>query len=101
MFKKVKRNGFVCSVVGNPRVKGLELPTDKISADFYEHQGFERKKTIIKEMSNKLMPIENAASNIKGEKDFTMRDEYIVILKKFLYLYCNILFKSKFIKLFC
>lgn len=26
--KKVKRNGFVCFVVGNRRVKGIELPTD-------------------------------------------------------------------------
>lgn len=81
--KKLKRNGFVCFVVGNRRVRGLELPTDKISADFYEHQGFEHKKTIIRAISNKRMPIENAPSNIKGEKDFTMRYEYIVILKKF------------------
>lgn len=29
------------------------------------------------------MPFENAPSNIKGEKDFTMRHEYIVILKNF------------------
>jgi DNA modification methylase len=80
--KKVKRNGFVCFVVGNRRVKGLELPTDKISADFFEHQGFFHQKTIIRAISSKRMPIENAPSNIKGEKDFTMRYEYIVILKK-------------------
>lgn len=80
--KKVKRNGFVCFVVGNRRVKGLELPTDKISADFFEHQGFEHRKTIIRAISSKRMPIENAPSNVKGEKDFTMRYEYIVILKK-------------------
>lgn len=80
--KKVKKNGFACFVVGNRRVKGLELPTDKISADFFEHQGFEHQKTIIRAISSKRMPIENAPSNIKGEKDFTMRYEYIVILKK-------------------
>lgn len=80
--RKIKRNGFICFVVGNRRVKGLELPTDKISADFFEHHGFEHQKTIIRAISRKRMPIENAPSNIKGKKDFTMRYEYIVILKK-------------------
>ncbi len=80
--RKVKKNGYVCFVVGNRRVKGLELPTDKISADFFEYQGFEHQKTIIRAISSKRMPIKNAPSNIKGEKDFTMRYEYIVILKK-------------------
>jgi len=80
--KKVKRNGYVCFVVGNRRVGGIELPTDKISADFFESQGFEHQKTIVREISNKRMPVQNAPSNIKGEKDFTMKYEYIVILKK-------------------
>ena len=40
------------------------------------------KKTIVRAISNKRMPIENSPSNVKGEKDLTMRYEYIVILKK-------------------
>lgn len=80
--RKVKKKGFICFVVGNRRVKGLELPTDKISADFFENQGYCHEKTIIRAISSKRMPIENAPSNIKGEKDFTMRYEYIVILKR-------------------
>lgn len=79
---KVKPKGYVCFVVGNRRVKGEELPTDKISADFFESMGFQHQKTIVRAISNKRMPIENAPSNIRGEKDFTMRYEYIVILKK-------------------
>ncbi|HOV31765.1 MAG TPA: DNA methyltransferase [Candidatus Hydrogenedens sp.] len=82
MTQKVKKNGYVCFVVGNRRVKSEELPTDKISADFFETQGFQHIKTIVRAISNKRMPIENAPSNIKGKKDFTMRYEYIVILKK-------------------
>ena len=82
--KKVKSNGNVCFVVGNRKVKGLQLPTDKISADFFENQGFEHIETIVREISSKRMPLENAPTNIKGEKDFTMRYEYIVILKKFI-----------------
>jgi DNA modification methylase len=80
--KKIKINGYVCFVVGNRRVKNEELPTDKISADFFENIGFKHQKTIVRAISNKRMPIENAPSNIKGKKDFTMRYEYIVILKK-------------------
>jgi len=68
--RKVKKQGYVCFVVGNRRVKGLEIPTDKISADFFEYQNFEHHKTIIRAISNKRMPIENAPSNVKGEKDF-------------------------------
>jgi DNA modification methylase len=79
---KVKMNGHVCFVVGNRRVKNEELPTDKISADFFENLGFQHQKTIVRAISNKRMPIQNAPSNIRGEKDFTMRYEYIVILKK-------------------
>lgn len=80
--EKVKPSRFVCFVVGNRRVKGEELPTDKISADFFESLGFEHIETIVREISNKRMPIENAPSNIRGEKELTMRYEYIVILKK-------------------
>ncbi|MEM3423849.1 MAG: DNA methyltransferase [Nitrososphaeria archaeon] len=80
--KKVKKNGYVCFVVGNRRVKKEELPTDKISADFFEYNGFLHQKTIVRAISNKRMPIENSPTNIKGEKDSTMRYEYIVILRK-------------------
>ncbi len=79
--KKVRPGKYVCFVVGNRRVKGVELPTDKISADFFESLGFEHQKTIVRAISNKRMPIENAPSNVRGEKEFTMRYEYIVILK--------------------
>ncbi len=51
--KKVKKNGFVCFVVGNRRVKGIELPTDKISADFFEDQGFLHLKTYVREIFKK------------------------------------------------
>lgn len=80
--KKVKKNGFVSFVVGNRRVKSEELPTDKIVADFFESLGFQHQKTIVRAISNKRMPLEDSPSNVKGERDFTMRYEYIVNLKK-------------------
>lgn len=69
-------------MVGNRRVKSEELPTDKIVADFFESLGFQHQKTIVRAISNKRMPLENFPSNVKGERDFTMRYEYIVNLKK-------------------
>jgi hypothetical protein len=81
--QKIKKNGYVCFAVGNRRVKGIELPTDKISVDFFENHGFKHLKTIVRAISNKRMPIKNAPSNIKGEKEYTMKYEYIVILKKY------------------
>jgi len=80
--RKVKKGGYVCFVVGNRRVKGIELPTDKISADFFEHEGFQHEKTLVRAISSKRMPAENSPSNIRGQKDTTMKYEYIVILKK-------------------
>ncbi len=80
--RKLKAGKAACFVVGNRRVKGLELPTDKISADFFEHCGCEHHKTLVRAISNKRMPLENSPTNIRGKKDTTMRYEYIVIVRK-------------------
>jgi hypothetical protein len=79
---KVRRRGFVCFVVGNRRVCGKELPTDRITADFFSDCGFEHLTTLVREISNKRMPAKNSPSNVCGEKEVTMAHEYIVILKK-------------------
>lgn len=78
----LKPKGKIAFVVGNRRVKGIELPTDKISADFFSYFGIKHIKTIVRAISNKRMPIENSPTNIKGKKDSTMRYEYILILRK-------------------
>ncbi|MFZ5800340.1 MAG: DNA methyltransferase [Candidatus Omnitrophota bacterium] len=80
--EKVRKNGFVCFAVGNRRVKGFELPTDKIVADFFAHPGLRHQKTIVRLISNKRMPAENSPLNVCGDQDSTMRYEYIVVLKK-------------------
>ncbi|MCG8603865.1 site-specific DNA-methyltransferase [bacterium] len=82
LAKAVKTGGRVCFVVGNRTVKGEQLPTDKISADFFESVGFQHKQTFVRAISNKRMPTENSPSNTKGIKDSTMRFEYIVMLQK-------------------
>jgi DNA modification methylase len=78
----VKKGGIVAYVVGNRRVKGIEIPTDEITREFFERNGFSHIQTIVREIPNKRMPIKNSPSNTAGETDLTMKNEYIVILIK-------------------
>jgi len=80
--KVVKRDGIVAYVVGNRRVKGIEIPNDEITREFFERNGFRHIKTIIREIPNKRMPRRNSPANIPGVTDTTMNYEYIVILQK-------------------
>jgi site-specific DNA-methyltransferase (cytosine-N4-specific) len=78
----IKKNAYACYVVGNRRVKGITLPTDEITKDFFKSQGFEHIETIIRNIPNKRMPSKNSPTNITGQKDETMNNEYIVIMQK-------------------
>ncbi len=80
--KVVKGGGYACYVVGNRRVKGTTLPTDEITIDMFCENGFDYIETIIRNIPNKRMPSKNSPSNVPGVLDTTMKNEYIVILKK-------------------
>lgn len=80
--KVVKKGGIVAFVVGNRRVKGITIPNDEITKEFFEKNNFIHLKTIIREIPNKRMPKRNSPTNIQGVTDSTMNYEYIVILKK-------------------
>ncbi len=80
--KSIKKGGYACYVVGNRKVKSEVLPTDVITKNFFEKQGFSHIETIIRNIPNKRMPSKNSPSNITGKKDQTMKNEYIVIMKK-------------------
>lgn len=78
----VKEKGFVCYVVGNRTVKGITIPTDEITVEFFQKQGFAHVETIVRNIPNKRMPLKNSPSNIAGETASTMKNEYIVICQK-------------------
>ncbi len=80
--KTIKKGGYACYVVGNRKVKGEVLPTDEITKDFFENQGFTHLETIIRNIPNKRMPSKNSPTNVTGKKDETMNNEYIVIMQK-------------------
>jgi len=80
--KTIRKNGFACYVVGNRRVKGVSLPTDKAIMSFFESEGFRYEITHTRSIPNKRMPHKNSPSNVPGELDTTMVNEYIVVMQK-------------------
>ena len=80
--KVVKKRGIVAYVVGNRKVKGIEIPNDEITREFFERNGFKHIKTIIRKIPNKRMPRKTSPTNVAGITDTTMNYEYIVILQK-------------------
>ncbi|MBI5562268.1 MAG: DNA methyltransferase, partial [Deltaproteobacteria bacterium] len=80
--KVVRRKGIAAYVVGNRRVKGIELPTDAATRRFFEGSGYNHLKTIIRSIPNKRMPSRNSPTNESGVTGVTMHNEYIVVMQK-------------------
>lgn len=80
--KTVRKGGRVCYVVGNRRVKAIQINLDYFTAEMFEKCGFKHEITIVREIPNKRMPSKNSPTNKTGEKVETMSNEYIVILTK-------------------
>jgi len=80
--KTLKKKGVVCYVVGNRTVKDINIPTDLITKDFFENNGFKHIETIVRNIPNKRMPSQNSPSNIPGKKSTTMKNEFIVVCEK-------------------
>lgn len=80
--KTIKQGGYAIYIVGNRRVKNIELPTDQFIAQTFEQNGFKHIATYERLLSNKVMPSRNSPSNRKGQTVTTMLGEYIVICQK-------------------
>jgi tRNA G10 N-methylase Trm11 len=78
----MKKGSIAAYVVGNRRVKGIDIPMDEATSYFFERNHFSHIETIIREIPNKRMPSKNSPSNVIGKKDSTMVNEYIVVMKK-------------------
>ena len=77
------KNGFVCFVVGNRTVKGINIPTDKIMSEMFMARGnYKYITTHERAIPNKRMPKVNSPTNIKGKKVTTMCNEFIFVLQK-------------------
>ena len=78
----VRKGGVVCYVVGDRRVKNVQIPLDFFTAEMFIAHGFNHRITLVREIPNKRMPSKTSPSNIAGEQVATMSHEFIVILQK-------------------
>lgn len=80
--KTVCSGGYVIYVVGNRRVRNIELPLDVITYKMFEKRGFEHIITHVRDILNKRMPSKASPSNAIGGQISTMMHEYIVVMQK-------------------
>lgn len=80
--KTVKKGGYVVYVVGNRRVRNVELPLDVITYKMFEKLGFTHKITHVRDILNKRMPSKASPSDTVGGQIPTMTQEYIVVMRK-------------------
>lgn len=78
----VKPGGTACYVVGNRTVKGVQIPTDLITASLFEANGFTHLESIVRNIPNKRMPYKNSPTNVSGVLADTMKQEIVVICQK-------------------
>jgi len=78
----IKPGGYACYVVGNRKVKGVVLPTDRAIRCFFENYDFEYIDTFHRSIPNKRMPLRNSPTNAPGMVDHTMLQEHIVVLRR-------------------
>jgi site-specific DNA-methyltransferase (cytosine-N4-specific) len=77
------KKGFICFVVGNRTVKGINILTDKIMIEMFMSRGnYKHLTTHERAIPNKRMPSMNSPTNMAGKKITTMCNEYIFILQK-------------------
>jgi site-specific DNA-methyltransferase (cytosine-N4-specific) len=78
----IRPRGYACYVVGNRKVKGVVLPTDKAVRSFFEISGFDHVGTFHRSIPNKRMPRLNSPSNVRGAADETMVREHILVMRR-------------------
>lgn len=78
----INLGGKVFFIVGNRRVKNIELPTDRFIAEVLCNNGFIYLQSIKRKISNKSMPLQNSPTNKAGILSHTMNEEYIIVCKK-------------------
>lgn len=78
----LKKYGKVIYIVGNRRVKNIELPTDQFVAEKFEENGLKHLLTYKRAINSKSMPSKNSPTNKKGKTENTILYEYIIVCEK-------------------
>jgi len=83
LHRVTKKGAFMCFVVGNRTVKGVQIPTDEIILELFQAKNhYKHHNTFIRNIPHKRMPKLNSPSNISGNHAVTMNEEWIVIIEK-------------------
>lgn len=82
LLNSINSNGLCIFIIGNRRVKNIELPTDKFIAQLFKNNGFQHITTIERKISNKAMPTRNSPTNKIGILSNTINKEYIIVCRK-------------------
>ena len=82
LLNSINKEGLCFFIVGNRRVKNIELPTDKFIAQLFKENNFKHITTIERKISNKAMPIKNSPTNKIGILSNTINKEYIIVCEK-------------------
>ncbi len=82
LLNSINSNGLCFFIIGNCRVKNIELPTDKFIAQLFKNNDFQHITTIERKISNKAMPIRNSPTNKIGILSNTINKEYIIVCRK-------------------
>lgn len=80
--KTVRIGGFAIYIVGNRRVKDVQLSTDQFIAEQFSSLGYRHEITLERLISSKSMPAVNSPSNKAGAVRGTMTQEFVVICRK-------------------
>ena len=83
LHRVTKKGAFMCFVVGNRTVKGVQIPTDEIILELFQAKNhYKHHNTFIRNIPHKRMPKLNSPTNIVGNHAVTMNEEWIVIIEK-------------------
>lgn len=83
LHRVTKKGAFLCFVVGNRTVKGVQIPTDEIILELFQAKNhYKHHNTFIRNIPHKRMPKLNSPTNISGNHAVTMNEEWIVIIEK-------------------
>ena len=83
LHRVTKKGAFLCFVVGNRTVKGIQIPTDEIILELFQTKNhYKHHNTFIRNIPHKRMPKLNSPTNIVGNHAVTMNEEWIVVLEK-------------------
>jgi hypothetical protein len=80
--KAVRAGGYAIYIVGNRRVKDVQLSTDQFIAEEFEKANCSHVVTFERLISSKSMPAVNSPSNKAGLTRGTMTQEFVVIVRK-------------------